>query len=513
MSFSGYDPDGVVAASAVESLEKDAEELQHAAYYGEVAGEVNVPGELPCPPDSVEQLPAPGADQLEIIPTPLSVADSVRLNFPMVREALAARDVASGQALSAWGAFDRNLKGYSNVQPLDFYENNWHQWGVTRDTMWGGQVGAGYRLGRGSFEPWYKERETNDLGELGVSITAPLIRDIFIDANRAELWRAQLEQGRVEPFIRAQMLLAVRDGLVAYWEWVAAGENLAIADEVLQLGVDRIDLLERQVELGEKAEIELVDNQRIIVSRRSKQIDARRKLQQAAVKLSLFFRTVTGQPQVVAEDVLAPSFPAVTGPEESALDDDADFALSNRPELQELEMVRRQLNVALRQACNEINPDVDGGLFFGQDIGAATSDDDKSDFEVEATLTVSVPLERRKARGKVREMRGKIVQLGAKRQMAADKVVAEVRLARAAMIAAAERVTQASEGIELADQMRRAEQQLYDQGQSNLFNLNIREQQNAEAASELVGAKLQYYVALADYATALGVDAETVGLE
>ena len=349
-----------------------------------------------------------------LAPTEADVAASVRNHFPMIREATANRTIASGETLAAWGAFDRNSMATQIFNRSTSTKTTGASGGVKRDTLWGGQIGAGYKLGRGSFEPWYRERETNDLGELGISLRAPVIRDIFIDANRAELWRAQLEQGRVEPVIRLAVLFAVRDGAAAYWEWVAAGENLAIADSLLRLGLNRVRFLEEELAEGEGARIDITDNQRIIASRRAKQIDARRKLEQSAVKLSLFLRTPDGQPLVLPTDVATPSFPIAARPAATALAGDVPFAVSNRPELTELNFVRRQLNVLYQQACNETRPDVDAGLFLGQDIGNPTSSDDKSEFEIEATLTVSVPLERRKAFGKMRQLRGKLAQVRAK---------------------------------------------------------------------------------------------------
>ncbi|QDU57593.1 TolC family protein [Aeoliella mucimassa] len=459
---------------------------------------VEEPTELESP--EVVELGPPAA------PAAIAVIRSVRNHFPLVQQAEASRVIASGEALSASGAFDHKLDGYSNAQPMDYYENNWHKWGVKRDTMWGGQVAAGYKLGRGSFEPWYKERETNDLGEFGVSLTAPIGRDWAIDANRAELWRAQLERNRVEPFIQAQLLMAIRDGMHSYWTWIAAGENLRIAEDVLQLGIDRAKYLKRQVEEGEKAEIDIVDNRRIIVSRESKVTLARRKLAQAGYKLSLFLRDSSGTPVVYDDPALRLGFPKVDTPNELTFDADVQMAQDNRPELQELQVVRRQLSVAYQQALNETRADIDAGVFVGQDIGAATKSRDKSETELEATLTVSVPLERRKALGKVRQLRGKFAQFRSKLQFAEEKIATEVQIARAALVAAAERVEQNSEALELAARMREAEQRLYEEGQSTLFNLNLREQQQAEAAGGLVESQLEFFTALADYTAALGLD-------
>lgn len=450
-------------------------------------------------------------EPLHEVPTLDLVVESVRQHFPMIREAEANRTIASGEALSASGAFDRMLEGYSNGQPQDFYENNWHQWGVKRNTMWGGKVGAGYKIGRGSFEPWYRERETNDGGEFSISLSAPIGRDRVIDKYRAELWRAQLERGRVEPFIRAQVIMAVREGSEAYWKWVAANENLLIADEVLKLGTDRVDLLTKQIELGEKAKIDQVDNRRIIVTRLAKQTDARRKLQQAAIKLSLYLRTVDGQPLPLTNENLLShfadiKFPEITFPDSAFMQSDIAFAQANRPELSELNILRQQVAVAYRQANNEIRPDIDAGLLLAQDVGNPTSSDDKSEFEVEATLTVSVPLERRKARGKVRQLSGKLAQLRAKTQFTAEKITTEVDNARAALVAANERVAQTTEGLDLARQIQKAELRLYAEGQSTLFNLNLREKQTAEAAGERVNALLDFYLAEAEYRAALGLD-------
>ncbi|QDU89728.1 Outer membrane efflux protein [Pirellulimonas nuda] len=463
----------------------------------------------PEPIAAPETLPNPAARPLELG----QVISSVRSSFPLIQQAAAGRVIASGETLSASGAFDHKLDADSVSQPLDFYKNYRNGIGVKRDTTWGGQTFAGYRIGRGEFEPWYLERETNKGGEFKLGFMAPIGRDRWIDENRSALWQAQLEQRRVEPEILAQVIFSVREGSVAYWGWVAAGANYRIAEGLLQLAEERNQGLEAQVEAQEKAPIDLVDNRRIIVSREAKQIDARRKLEQSAVKLSLYYRAADGAP-LVADDALLPAaFPEVprVDPGNDPLPltpGDTELALRQRPELVELQTVRQQLNVALRQANNETWPDLDAGLISSQDVGEPTSSKrDKSQLKLEAVVTMSVPLERRKALGKIRSLQGKLAQVAAKNRYASDKIVAEVQVARAALKAASERVVRATESFELAGKMQQAERELFSNGQSTLFNLNIREQQAAEAAADRVDALLEYYIARADYAAALGEDA------
>jgi outer membrane protein TolC len=452
-------------------------------------------------PQAQEVVPAPPR-----APTLAELIDSVRLHFPVIQEAIAARTIASGETLAAWGAFDHKLEGLSESQPLGYYETYRQSLGVKRDTLWGGQTFAGYRVGRGFFEPWYLERQTNDGGEFKTGFIAPLAKDRAIDANRAEVWRAQLERGRVEPEIRAMVIGSARDATIAYWQWVGSAANYRISESFLQLGVNRVDFLRRQIEAGEKANIDLVDNQRIILSRQAKLVDDRRKLEQSAFKLSLFLRDSVGDPLIVPIELATLTFP--TADELNDWDDEAAIAraLANRPELEELRLVRRQLDVALQQARNESIPDLDAGLLVSQDVGEPTSSKrDKSELELEASVMLSVPLERRKALGKARQLRGKLAQVSAKTRFAADKIAAESRSAHAALVAAAQRVTQTAEGVKLAEQMRVAEQRRYELGDSTLFNLNLREQQAAEAALDAIAALFDYHVARADYAAALGL--------
>ena len=119
-----------------------------------------VPIDAPPPGTTPEEVAAPSA-ALEL----RDVVASVQANFPLIQAAMDERQIKSGEELASWGAFDHKLKAASETEPLGYYENYRHGIGVERDTMWGGKTVAGYRIGRGSFEPWYLERQTNEGGE------------------------------------------------------------------------------------------------------------------------------------------------------------------------------------------------------------------------------------------------------------------------------------------------------------------------------------------------------------
>lgn len=86
------------------------------------------------------------------------VVSSVYRSYPMLEAALLNRNIALGQQVGASGAFDLKLKGASENGPQGFYQTYRQSIGVVQPTFGGGEVFAGYRIGRGDFQPWYLER-------------------------------------------------------------------------------------------------------------------------------------------------------------------------------------------------------------------------------------------------------------------------------------------------------------------------------------------------------------------
>ena len=451
------------------------------------------------PPDLDRPTPEPGPA--------LTLADvkaSVLATYPLLADAAAGRPFADGLLIEAKGSFDTKLKASQELAPVGFYENYRHAVGVEQPLVGGADLFAGYRIGRGEFEPWYQERQTNDGGEFKAGFTIPLLQDRRIDARRAAVRVAALERAAADPAVAAAQLDAVREGANAYWEWVAAGRLLEVAERLLDLSLDRTEGLEAQVEAGEAAEITLRDNDRLIAARRSKVIDAERKFRQAAAKLSLYLRDPSGMPLVPENDLLPARFPA-PGVSLPPLDLLIAEALARRPELVALDLQREQTLVSLSEARNDLLPELDAGLVASQDVGGlSSSSGDKQPFELDTALVFSVPLQRRKARGKATQVEAKLARVTIKRRFAGDKATVEVRLAVAAVEAARDQIEQAEISVELAERLRAAEVSIFEAGESNLLILNLREAAAASAAESLIAARFDYWTARAalDAATA-----------
>ncbi len=458
-----------------------------------------------------EIVPAPQPEPATLLRLQDVIA-SVYTSYPLLEAALLSRSIADGELLSTQGEFDLKLKGGGTSGPLGFYKTHRFGAGASQPLFSGGEIFGGYKIGRGNFQPWFGERATNDGGEFSAGIAIPLARNRQIDARRAAQFRAAYGRDAVEPGIQTQVIAFVWEASYAYWQWVAAGRNHQIAQSLLEIAQQRNEGLKKRADAGDLPRIELTDNQRLIVSRQAAVIDARRKLQQSAIKLSLFLRTPDGRPIVSSKDQLPATFPEAASVVSEQMDGDIQRAMSNRPEMRFLNFSRRQLDIDLAQARNLYLPEVDAVLFASKDTGAAASSKgDKTPFELEASLQISVPLQRRKALGKIQAIEGKLAQLSAKIRFTQDKIATDVQQVYAALLAAFERIARARESLELARTMEQGERRKFDLGDSNLLLVNLREKATADAAKTVLQAMLDYFWAQADYRAAMALDVNPEG--
>jgi outer membrane protein TolC len=460
---------------------------------------------LPAPesraPESVA--PGPRSDR-----QPLSLAEvteSVYYAYPGLEAALQELEIAAGKEQAALGEFDLKLKAGSQNDVLGYYQT-YKQALKLEQAMWnGGSAYGQYRLGRGSYPTW-DGLETNDGGEFKVGLLRPLLQNSAIDQRRADIFQATLRRQQVEPAVQALLLELVRDAQSTYWEWVAAGRAVAIQRELLRVTVERNRIYEGRVNEGDLPRIELVQNTRLIASREAKLLEAERKLQKAAIKLSLFLRDEAGQPLVPGPELLPPEFPAAQLPE--PIDNPALIAasLAGRPELRELDIIRQRIEVDLQLAQNLLLPELNATLDAAQDVGGPTPKNDKTPFQLQAGLYLDVPLERNKAQGKIRESQGKLAQLAAKRRLVENKITIEVQDAISALTLARDRYLRAKENTELARQLVIAEEQRFDAQDSDLLRVAIQEASAIEAALAEIEALAEFFQAQAAFRAATAAD-------
>ena len=199
-------------------------------------------------------------------------------------------------------------------------------------------------------------------------------------------------------------------------------------------------------------------------------------------------------------------FPDANRINPDAVEADIERSLAARPEIRELDVQREQVNVELCRAKNEILPTVDAFATASQDVGGPSSSKrDKSPFELEVGVLAEVPLQRRKALGRVQAAEAKLAQIAAKRRFVVDKIRTQVQDAVSALNRAYQSIERSEENFELSQESVDLGQASFAEGDIDIIELNIRETALAEAALLLIDARFTYFAALADYRASLGI--------
>ncbi len=435
------------------------------------------------------------------------VLASVTAKYPPYLAALIEQDIANGRARQALGAFDLNLNGTASFAPSGFYDGQTGY--ATLDQplpFWGGNVYGGYRLSSG-FLPNYNKDRTGVDGEAVLGFRIPLLRDGTIDRRRATIFQTRIDQELADPLILRQHLDFIRAATIAYYNWLAAGHRLELAEELLRIAKDRDSAIAEQVKNGASARIVQVDNQRLVVSREIGVVQALRRFQAGAIELSLFHRTPTDdQPIVVPRSRLPKAFPAHKEPRTSQLAEDIARAANFRPEIRRIALTIDKAQVDRRLAKNNMLPTLDFGLQANQAVGSKIPKDIERT-EIEAKVEFKLPLQRREAKGFLDVIDAQLARLENEKKFARDRITADVRDSYSAIIAAYEQLRQTRRNVDLSQQVQDAEAERLKQGATDLLALQIREQATFDAKVLDVEAHAEYFRAQANYRAAIAADA------
>jgi outer membrane protein TolC len=330
---------------------------------------------------------------------------------------------------------------------------------------------------------------------------------LLLDKERAALERTRWGVDGARAYTSGARLKLQEGAARAYWAWVRAGYVLEVEEELVEVAEERAIALTRQVESGAIAPVLLVDNQRVLLSRRASAIDAQRKLDQAAQKLGYYLRDADGAMTAPGRDRLPPLEQERPPPPPL---EDAERRLLERPELRGLQAKLQQVDVDQRLADNDLWPRVTAKLYAAQDLGdevAVGLSSTSNKPEVFFGVGVSLPLQRRRAQAKATGARAKAARLEAQRRQVIDELGVVVRNARTQYDAAARSVELERGALAAARTVEAAERRRFEEGQSDLLAVNLREQATAAEARKLVGALTSLAEADALYRLAAGMSA------
>ncbi len=447
--------------------------------------------------------------------TPEEVLRSSALTFPSILEAFEREAASRSDQLAADGAFDLMLKGEYYDRLTGYYSGGYGKVEARQPLRpYGAEVFGSYRVSNGDFPIYENYDYTNQLGEAKVGALFSLMRNRDIDSRRFAIEDTRLAASQAQLDVLLVQLNVQHEALRAYWRWVAAGEEIHVFEELLEIAEARQIGLGREIREGGRARIALTENEQNLLRRRTLLEQARRDFTTASNSLGFYLRGSDGRMVVPTRDMLPDlkRMKAVPAAEVLAATP-LTAVIATRPELQTFKLALERANnkIALRQ--NDLKPMLDASVELSRDfgqIGPGGPGFDSTDTVV--GLTFKVPLQRREARGRLQRAEAELRETELRQRRIADQITTEVSNILANLSAAVKLANLAEAEVAQANQMVQAERTRFRLGAGEFFLVNAREETAANAQIGAIRAQLAGRLAEASY-NAATMNLKSLGLE
>ncbi|MFN3862795.1 MAG: TolC family protein [Erythrobacter sp.] len=446
---------------------------------------------------------------------PEEVLRSSALTFPAILEAFEREAAARSDQLSADGAFDLMLKGEYYDRLTGFYSGGYGKVEARQPLRpYGAEVFGSYRLSDGTFPTYENQFNTNGLGEIKVGALFSLLRGRDIDSRRFAIEDTRLAAAQARLDVLLVQLNVQLEALRAYWRWVAAGEEIRVYEELLEIAEARQVGLAREVRAGARPAIALTENERNLLTRRILLEQARRDLEIAANSLSFYLRGSDGRLIVPTREMLPDTarMKAVVPAEQLAARPVSEV-IRDRPELQTFRLALERANNRIALRRNDLEPSLTASVELSRDFGSVGPGGrgfDSTDTVV--GLTFSVPLQRREARGRLQRAEAELRETELRQRRIADQIATEIGNILVTLGAAARLTDLARAEVRQANQMVAAERTRFRLGAADFFLVNLREEDAANARIRAIRAERDARLAEASYDAAT-MNLAALGLE
>lgn len=420
------------------------------------------------------------------------VARLARLYSPKLLSTLEKRNITTAKILEAEGAFDTSIEQDLYSRLHGFYEGQQADTRIVQPLReFNAELSAGYRISDGDFPIYEDQRITTDDGEFLIGLKLSLLRNRTIDPNRFKLQTAQLQEAIIEADVALLQIALQEQAVEKYWEWLSAGLIYDVYQDLLNIAVERQQNFKARAEAGDIARIFLTENQQYILQRQAELNNAALEFDVKANQLGFYARNALGQPLTPQKEQLPSTFPPT-----DAMIDMATFQqrLLLRPELAQFSVQSQEFELREQYGENLLLPKLDVSLEHNNDIGAGPSS--RGEPETILKADVSIPLQRRTARGYIAQAKAQQRQLQYEVQLVTDSLTMKLQNALKTLNNAREYVNITRKEIELAQTMQNAEQIRFRNGDSDYFLLNVRDENVAKARIKHIKAQKQYQQAL-----------------
>ncbi len=426
------------------------------------------------------------------------IIESSQKNYPQILNFYEKVAIKEGKILESQGFFDIKIKNQYQDKSRGFYDGKINDISLEKQNGFlGSKIYGGYRKSFGNFADYDGNNLTNDEGEYRIGGNFSLLRNRAIDSGRLDLITSQLELQESKIQLEKIKNEITRDAIKSYWNWVIAGYIYQTYENLYELAKKRDSQLKIRHQKGDIAQIILTENHRNVLNRQSLMQEAKNNFDNSVLALSMFYRGKDGEMMMAKIEELPKIDFDLAKNLSKKIENDVENGLKNRPELRILKVQNDQENNNLLQAKNLYQPKLDLQFETSKDLGDGAKSRAQSNNQVK--LDFELPLQQNVAKGKIASTSSKIKAIKYEEQFYRDKIRTEILQLHNSLKNILQIYGNYLEELKLSQILEKAEKERFQNGHSDFFLINLREQEVATAKINKLVSILRYQTIQADY--------------
>ncbi len=429
-------------------------------------------------------------------------------NHPVVRQAALLTEQARQEVRQARGGFDPKLAGSWNAK--DFNDTEYYNLldvSLTVPVWFPVDPKAGFEQNRGTYlNPENFISESTDNQQIYWGVSLPVGQGLFIDQRRATVNKALILQEMAEAErvkeINKVLLSAAKD----YWDWYIAFQSYQLMQQNIQIAREIYTRTNLAFEFGEVAAIDTVQAKIALLTRITANQQAYIDFVKASLQLSNNLWDEEGLPLELTPGMIPDNNPLLAlGPE--LLVELLEMAQENHPDLRKIRLKDETLQVDERLARENLKPRLDLSYYFLDqpwDSNGETADLSLGD-NYKVGVNFAFPLFLRKERGKLGQVKLKRVENSLEMNITERMIINEINAQFTTLVNLEDLLQQQEQMVENYELILQAERINLENGESDLFKINIQLEKLIEAQVKLIKARALYQKNVANLYWAAGV--------
>lgn len=439
-----------------------------------------------------------GAYELQIS----RIESSINSCYPKILSAVIQQELNQGKVKKNEAPFDFRLDADALQRQGSTYNTTYQKIALEK-RFYGSPVSAyaGYDIS-GGYTPQYDSAQiTSTLGRQFVGLKMNLLSGFTMDEERLNLYNSMLDKEKSDYELDLSRLLVKTEAMKAYMGWVIAGAELQAYEKLLHIAETRQNALEKRFKNGDIAEISVKENYNNVLKRKMKVTSAKDYFNKASQYLALYYRDQRCNIVTPNQNLLPKTLPEVNKIPQQPIVDEVNNAVKNRPEFKIIQTQLQQIVNQQKLAGNYLLPKLNLSVQYNQNNSdtATSSYFQLNQQEAVGKLNFSMPLERSYGKGMDKETEASYRKLLNDRQLLLDQLKAQLETLHYSVDATASQVDMSRTENKLATDLLDAENRRVQNGDSNFFMLNLREDNATNSYLNYINVIAGNYQALIEY--------------